>query len=255
MKSNMKYIIIRRVTIEFVDKAEDANIAIVNNAENKVVTNVARYAILPVTSKANPLYDKIASRQWSEKDLKKLFFQTEDDLLDEAEGKSKKEKLADKLAVISGNSSASVSQAFAKHFGLTKGDLRGKRIAGDDKYLLNAIQKDKLSVTFNNIAYLFDLNSRNLKQDISLIPLDVKRDQAEVLESGNLDKIIQLIEAEEIESVPVENIAFALNAFNTDVDSFLSWVVTDGQKYNNQSGFLKLDQKEVKQQLALLSAK
>ena len=176
-------------------------------------------------------------------------------MLDEAEGKSKKEKLADKLAVISGNSSASVSQAFAKHFGLTKGDLRGKRIAGDDKYLLNAIQKDKLSVTFNNIAYLFDLNSRNLKQDISLIPLDVKRDQAEVLESGNLDKIIQLIEAEEIESVPVENIAFALNAFNTDVDSFLSWVVTDGQKYNNQSGFLKLDQKEVKQQLALLSAK
>lgn len=51
------------VTIEIVDKAEEANIAIVNNADSHAATNVARYAILPVTSKENPLYDEITHRQ------------------------------------------------------------------------------------------------------------------------------------------------------------------------------------------------
>lgn len=243
------------VTIEIVDKAEEANIAIVNNADSHAATNVARYAILPVTSKENPLYDEITHRQWSEKDLKKLFFQTEDDLLDEADSKSKKEKLADKLTVFSGNNSASACQAFAKHFGFTKDDIRGKRIAGDDKFLLYAIQKEKQSVTFNNIAYLFDLNSRQLKQDISLLPLDVKKNQAEILESGNIDEIIKLIESDKIESIPVESIAFSQKVFNNDVDRFLSWIITDGQQYNNKAGFLKLDQKDAKQQLALLAQK
>lgn len=176
-------------------------------------------------------------------------------MLDEADSKSKKEKLADKLTVFSGNNSASACQAFAKHFGFTKGDIRGKRIAGDDKFLLYAIQKEKQSVTFNNIAYLFDLNSRQLKQDISLLPLDVKKNQAEILESGNIDEIIKLIESDKIESIPVESIAFSQKVFNNDVDRFLSWIVTDGQQYNNKAGFLKLDQKDAKQQLALLAQK
>ena len=243
------------VNIEIVDKGEDANIAIVNDAAHGAVTNVARYAILPVTSVENPLYNEISHKQWSEKDLKKLFFQTEDDLLDDADSKSKKEKLSDKLTVISGNNSASASAAFAKHFGFKKGDIRGKRIAGDDKFLLNAIQKDQQSVTFNNLAYLYDLTSRQLKQNISVLPLDVKKEQANVLESGNLDEIIKLVESSEIETIPVENIAFSLNVFNSDVDNFLSWVVTDGQQYNNKSGFLKLDPKDAKQQLALLTQK
>lgn len=243
------------VAIEIVDKGEDANIAVVNDVENSSVTNVARYAILPVTSKQNPLYNEIAHKQWGVDDIKKLFFQTDEDLLDDADNKTKKKKLSDKLTVFSGNNSVSASQAFAQHFGFTKGDIRGKRIAGDDKYLLNAIQNDKQSVTFNNIAYLFDLNSRQLKQNISVLPLNLKKEQVAALQSENLDETIKLLENNEISSIPVENVGFTLKEFNTDVDNFLSWVVTDGQQYNNKSGYLKLNQNDVKKQLALLAQK
>lgn len=243
------------VAIEIVDKADEANIAVVNDAENTSVTNVARYAILPVTSKQNPLYNEIARKQWGEKDLKKLFFQTDEDLLEDADNKTKKERLSDKLTVFSGNNSASASQAFAQHFGFTKGDIRGKRIAGDDKYLLNAIQKESQSVTFNNIAYLFDLSSRQLKQEISVLPLNLKKEQTAVLQAGNLDETIKLLENNEISTIPVEKIGFKLNVFNSDVDNFLSWVVTDGQQYNNKSGYLKLNQSDIKKQLALLAQK
>lgn len=241
------------ITIEFVDKAEDANIAIANDANDKSVTYVGRYALLPITPSDNPLYKEVSQKQWSEKDLKKLFFQTEDDLYQEDTEKSKKEKLSDKLTVFSGNNSASASQAFARHFGFEKGDIKGKRIAGDDQYLLNAIKKEKQSVTFNNLTYLFDLNSRQLKQDISVLPLNIKKEQAAILQSGNLDETIKLLENVEINTIPVENIAFSLKNFNADIDAFLSWVVTDGQQYNNKAGYLKLNAKDAKQQLTLLA--
>lgn len=83
----------------------------------------------------------------------------------------------------------------------------------------------------------------------------MKKNQAEILESGNIDEIIKLIESDKIESIPVESIAFSQKVFNNDVDRFLSWIVTDGQQYNNKAGFLKLDQKDAKQQLALLAQK
>ncbi len=242
------------VNIVISDKAEGANISIVNDAtEGLDVANVGRFALLPVTPVDNPLYKEVAQKQWSEKDIKKLFFQTEEDLFQDASEKSKREKLSDKLVVFSGTSSSSAAQAFAQHFGFSKGDIRGKRIAGDDLYLLNAIQKDKQSVTFNTLAYLFDLNSRQLKQDLAVLPLNIKKEQEAILQSGNLDETIKLLESESISTIPVANVGFQLNDFNSDVDDFLSWVVTDGQQYNNQAGFLKLSTRDAKQQLQLLA--
>lgn len=242
------------INVVIVDKAEGANISIVNGiSEGLDVANVGRFALLPVTPVDNPLYKEVAQKQWGEKDIKKLFFQTEEDLYQDASEKSKKEKLSEKLVVFSGTSTSSAAQAFAQHFGFSKGDIRGKRIAGDDLYLLNAIQKDKQSVTFNNLAYLFDLNSRQLKHDIAVLPLNVKKEFEAILQSGNLDDTIKLLENEAISTIPVENVAFQLNNFNSDVDDFLSWVVTDGQQYNNQAGFLRLSNHDAKQQLQLLA--
>lgn len=248
------------VVINIVDKSAEANLTITTSpiesaANGYDVTYVGRYAVLPVTSKENPLYDEVTSRQWNEKDIKKLFFQSEEDLLNESDGKSKKEKLSDKLTVFSGNNSTSAAASFAQHFGYEKSDIRGKRIQGDDLYLLNAIQKDKQSVTFNNIAYLYDTTTRQLKQDIAILPLSIKKDQEQALLSGNLDEALSLLENTTINTIPVEVLGFAYNTYNTEIDNFLSWVVSEGQQYNNQAGYLKLDAKDQKKQLNLLAKK
>lgn len=216
-------------------------------------SNVGRYAVLPVTSKENPLYKELTSRQWSEKDIKQLFFQSDDELIDEASGSRKKEKLTDKLVVFSGNNSTSSSALYAKHFGYEKSDIRGKRIQGDDLYLLTAIQREKQSVTFNNIAYLYDISTRHLLQNIAILPLDIKKDQEQTLLSGNLDETLALLENTTIRTIPVEGIAFAYKTFDSDIEKFLSWVVNDGQEYNNKAGYLRLDEKDKQQQLALLA--
>lgn len=236
-------------------KNVDADLTLVSSHQTGVnVTYVGRYALLPVTSAKNPLLDDIQRKEWKSKDIKRLFFTAEDlDEEYEEEMESKHNKLKDKLTVYSGSGKASFSGIFASHFGRTTDDLRGNRIAGDDLYLLSAIEEDRASVTFNALSNLYDLSSRTLHSDLVLLPLGVKKTQSEVLRSGNLDETLQLIESEDIDLIPVEDIGFTYSAFDRDIDQFLQWIVSTGQQYNHEAGFLRLTDKEVESQLSILA--
>lgn len=236
-------------------KNADADLTLVSShQEGAQVTYVARYALLPVTTAENPLLNDIQKKEWKSKDIKSLFFTAEDlDEEYEEEVEGKHNKLKDKLTVYSGSSKASLSGIFASHFGRTSDDLRGNRIAGDDFYLLSAINEDKASVTFNALSNLYDLSSRTLRSDLVLLPLGVKASQREALRSGNLDETLELIENEDIDLIPVEDIGFTYDSFDADIEQFLQWIVRDGQQYNHAAGFLHLTNKEVESQLKLLA--
>ena len=243
------------INIKMVDKDEEANLLLgIGNGEG-YATNVGRVAVLPVTPSDNPLIKDIQNKEWSGKDLKRLFFQTEEEQYEDKDRLSKRERLASNLTVISGNSKTSASTAFAKNFGFSRSDIRGKRIAGDDIYLLKAIEKNKQSVTFNAISNLFDLNSRQLKNNITLFPLDVKKELTEALNSGNLDNALNELEKQIPDLVVTERVSFSYRSFNTDIEAFLQWVLADGQQINHSAGVLRLDSKDVKSELLALSEK
>ena len=218
------------------------------------VAYVGRYALLPVTTTGNPLYEQINRRRFDKKELKRLFFQN--DVVQEVEEGKKKDALRDGLTVYSTMGRTSGAQTFASHFGYRPSQIRGKRIAGDDIHLLTAIGKDRTGITFNTTAYLFDLQSRKLKPELSVLPLNLKKDQEQILRSGNLDETLRLLEDTEIDLIPLQTIGFVYRD-KAQVRDFLQWVVSEGQQYNHASGFLTIDkkteQKEQKRLSRLLS--
>jgi ABC-type phosphate transport system substrate-binding protein len=223
---------------------DDINVA----AEGQTVIYVGRSALLPVTTKGNPLYEQIAKKKFGKKELKRLFFV--DDPFDDDEPSSKDR--FQELTVYSGSGRASGATFFASYFGLNASDFRGKKIQGDDIYLLQAIGKDPTGVTFNNLSYIYDLNDRQLKDNIALLPLNVKKDHLEIIRSENLDKTISLLENERVELVPVLNIGF-VGAERTEVRQFLQWLVTEGQQFNHEFGFLQVDEKTLAAQKDVLN--
>ncbi|KAA6308942.1 hypothetical protein EZS27_039483, partial [termite gut metagenome] len=90
------------VDLSFVANDESDSIAY---ASGKVIAYVGRYALLPVTTKENPLYERISKKKLGKKDIKNLFF-IEDPLLEE-ENNSKKNKIQDLVTVYSGSNSTS----------------------------------------------------------------------------------------------------------------------------------------------------
>lgn len=208
---------------------------------NEDVVQVGRYALLPVINSTNPYNGELLRHRLDEQELKAIFFQQ--DIPDNC----KKNSAAEKLTVYSGAGRTSGASAFAARFGQTVSNLRGKRIAGDDIHLLTAIGKDSTGVTFNSLTYLFDLGSRTLKPQIALLPLDLKKEQEKVLQEGNLDQTLQLLEAEEIALIPIGGIVFSYRN-SPAVRDFLRWVVNEGQQYNHAHGFLTLTDKEARRE-------
>lgn len=237
-------------------QSADADLEYTNSeTAGKNVAYVGRYAILPVTSKSNPLSEELNKKDWSVSDLKKLYFASLDEDLDEDDeaNSGKAGKLREKLTVYSGANASSSAAAFARHFGFQVSEIRGNKISGDDLYLLNAIEEDKQSLTFNNVAYLYDIQSRHLKSDIAILPLKVKAEVEEALQAGNLDATLSLLEQQSQDVIPIETFGFSYNPLNSNAENFLEWVVTDGQAINNEKGFLKLAAKDAQAQLNILA--
>jgi len=234
----------------------DLNIIAHQPAQNELQANqeiiyAGRYALLPVTNNNNPILAAVAKKGLNKKELDKLFFEVVDYDSDEPAQKSKY-----RANIYARDNQACASTALAGYYGHLTSEIRGKKVFGDDIYLLSAIKKDSIGLAYNNLGYLYDINSRNLKEGIALLPLDLKKD-AKSIQSGNLDDVLNVLEATKVETVPVERIGFVYSQQNArkEVAEFLKWVLSDGQKFNHDKGFLNLDKQAVAEQANRLSEK
>lgn len=205
----------------------------------------AQYAIVPVTSKDSEAHKLLAQRTLNAKTLKKLFFFGDD--LDEAENK---DKTANQLVVYAGNSSASLATPFASYYGEQAANFRGKRIAGDDAYLISAIAQDPKGITFNALPNVYDLQSRQLKANLAVLPLDVSKEQKATF--GSLDDLIAALETSGIKGVPVEKLGLSYAA-NQAIDGFVAWILAHGTAYNHEFGLLQLNNKDAAQETSKVS--
>jgi ABC-type phosphate transport system substrate-binding protein len=249
------------IRLETGASAHDENVSdlsvIVNSsaddgAGGEKIVYVGRYALLPVSNAQNPLLEK-AARGLKKRDLIDLVF--EKDALDEDFDPDEKARYT--ATVYSRNNESSTTLALAEYFGRTPGRIKGKKILGDEIYLITAVQKDEQGIAFNTLNYVFDLKSRQLKSGISFVPLQLKSKQKEALESDNIDKLISLLEESKIETIPVENFGLQIPAEyfnNKDVVNFVKWILEHGQKYNHEYGFLNLDSKTLTSQKEQLNS-
>lgn len=241
------------VQIKFTSKSTDkADLTYVSGkTDEATVAYVGRYALLPVTSSHNPLLSDLSKRSWSKGDIKKLYFSDAEEAFDDESdvNEGRAGKLRNQLTVYSGSSATSYSATFASFFGFTTGEIRGNKIAGDDLFLLNAISRDQASLTFNALANIYDTNTRALKQDVVILPLNIRKESAAIIYSGNLDDALTLLEEVSSDLIPVEDFGFTYDSKTPAAKAFLEWIISDGQSYNHSNGFLQLTPAEVALQI------
>ena len=103
------------------------------------------------------------------------------------------------------------------------------------------IAKDPLGVSFNALPNIFDLESRHIKDNLSLVGLDVKKDLAESFsDNGTLDDLLTALENSKVSEVAIEKVGISVNNADDEVNKFLDWVLAQGTKYNHEFGLLNL---------------
>ena len=204
-------------------------------------------AVLPITARSSEAARLLEGKHLNVKKLKQLFF-----LNDDFEEEARKETVSTRLhkqfeqiIIYSGSNASSVAAPFAQNLGEEASNFRGKRISGDDLFLNTALSKDPLGVSFNALPNIFDLQSRHVKDDLSIVGLDLKKGLADSFsDQGSLDTVLQLLENGKPAEVAIEKVGVAYNVADDAVANFLEWVLENGTKYNHEFGLLNLDRKE-----------
>lgn len=188
----------------------------------------AKYAILPITAKNSDAEKIIAKKAVNKKGIKKIFFEQDDDSDDTSQ-----------LTVYVSNSANSIAVPFAAYFGENTINYRGRRIAGDDVYLNQAVENDTKGVSINTLQNIYDLSNRKLKDGLSI--LISGKGKADAWKS--IDDAINYIEQHNAYNVDIEKIGLAYKK-DEHVDEFISWILKNGENYNHEYGFLKLNDNE-----------
>ena len=228
----------------------DLNVTFSDNQDNneKLFSHIVYFgetAVLPITARSSEAARLLEGKHLNLKKLKQLFF-----LNDDFDEDVKKIKSFENIIIYSGSNASSVASSFAHHFGEESSSFRGKRISGDDLFLNTAISKDPLGVTFNTLSNIFDLKSRHLKSNLSLVGLDLKKELANSLnDEGSLDDVLNALENGSPAEVTIEKVGITFNDADDAVNHFLQWVLENGTKYNHEYGLLNLDRKEAGTQI------
>ncbi|MBR2097328.1 MAG: hypothetical protein IJ907_05505 [Prevotella sp.] len=222
----------------------DLNVVFDNQSANTKVFShnvvfFGEFAVLPITASGSEAARVLEGKHLNSKKLKQLFF-----LNDDFDEDVKKVKAFENLIVYSGSNATSVAASFAHNFGEESSSFRGKRISGDDLFLNTALSKDPQGVSFNALPNIFDLQSRHIKSDLTIIGIDVKKGLEETFsDKATLDEMINALENGKVSEIAVERIGVSYNEGDDAVNQFLKWILENGTKYNHEYGLLNLSKK------------
>jgi ABC-type phosphate transport system substrate-binding protein len=148
------------------------------------------------------------------------------------------------------------SQTWAQYLGnYTQDDIKGTAVFGDPG-LEEAVKQDHLAIGYSNLNYAYDMTSGTQISGIRVIPIDLNQNgriDADEDFYGNKTVLLQAIATGVYPSPPArdENIV-TKGAFKGIAKEFVRWILTDGQKYCSEVGYVPLTEEQAESQLAKL---
>jgi phosphate transport system substrate-binding protein len=214
---------------------------------------VAKDAVVATINVENPLYQQLISKGLSQQTASQLW-------LGEKTLKHWEQILAIQgttpIHLFTRSDACGAAETFAAWIGAKQEDLGGTAVFGDPG-LADAVAKDKFGIGFNNLGFAYDEKTRKPNPGIAVFPLDVNEngviDEDEKFYDTK-DAVIQAISEGKYPSPPARDLYFVSKNVPTkpEVIAFLQFVLTEGQKYNIEVGYINMSQEKVDKGLGQL---
>jgi phosphate transport system substrate-binding protein len=115
-----------------------------------------------------------------------------------------------------------------------------------DPGLAQAVKQDSLGIGFNNIGYVYDFITKVPVPGLKTVPIDTDMDgRISEVESfyDSMNDMIDAIASGKYPSPPSRELYFVLNgkpAENKALREFMTWILTEGQIYVREAGYVPL---------------
>ena len=201
---------------------------------------VAKDAVVLTMSAQNPVIKDILAKGLKKEAANNIFVTGKYKTWGQALGI----KSAAPVHVYTRSDACGAGETWAKYFGKKQDDLLGVGVYGDPGVAL-AVKKDVVGLGYNNIAYAYDAKSRKPYPGIRVLPLDLnnngKLDPEENF-YNTLDEIVNAVAAGKYPAPPARELYFVTKGKPSSkvVTEFIRYILTDGQKFVIQSGYINL---------------
>ncbi|MFH0797396.1 MAG: substrate-binding domain-containing protein [Candidatus Omnitrophota bacterium] len=149
------------------------------------------------------------------------------------------------------------AETWAKYLGKKQEDLQGVGVYGDPG-IAEAVRKDNLGIGFNNIGYAYDIKSKKPVRGLKILPIDLNGNgRVDPNEDfyRDRDSLTAAIANGKYPSPPARDLYFLClgKPRKPELVRFINWVLTDGQKYVPETGYINLPDKKLKSELKKLT--
>jgi phosphate transport system substrate-binding protein len=208
---------------------------------------VSKDAVLPTINTANPVIKDLKAHGLTKQKFFDIFISEKIKTWGEATGTRSNVKLES----FTRSDACGAAEMWAKYLqGKKQEDLQGLGVNGDPG-VADAIRKNSNGIGYNNLNFVFDMNTRKPYEGIDVVPLDMngngKIDPEENF-YGSLDQVMTAIQNGVYPSPPARDLYLvsARKPVNKEVLAFLNWILTDGQKYLSEAGYVSVSPDKLK---------
>jgi phosphate transport system substrate-binding protein len=206
---------------------------------------VVKDAVFPVMNDENQVFQKnFAGKGMKKQTFIDLWIKGRDLTWGEIAGIDLKHK----VRVYTRSDSCGASETWAQYLGgKRQEDLQGIGVYGDPG-LAEAVRKDSHGIGYNNLNYAFDFKTGLPPKGLRMVPIDLnengKVDPEEDLTTKN--RAVHAIASGIYPSPPARDLYLVTkDRFKDLPHQFIRWILTDGQNYVDETGYIRLTKSQI----------
>ncbi len=201
---------------------------------------VSRDAVVPTVNSSNPFIQSILKQGFTKEQFTDIYVSGKITLWNQLIFSAK----AEKMNIYTRSDACGAAEMWAKFLGSNQESLSGTGVFGDPG-IADAVKSDKMGIGYNNIIYAYDTKSRKAFEGINVIPVDINGNgQIDEDENyyGTLDDIMKAIAEDKYPSPPARDLYLISKGkpLKKATIDFLNWILTDGQKFVHEAGYVQL---------------
>jgi len=210
--------------------------------------SVTKDAVFPMVNEKNLVLQDLLAKGVNKETFIKIYITGEVTSWGQVVGKP---EITDEIHVFTRSDAAGAPEVWAKYMGKKQEDLLGVGVFGDPG-LLDAVAKDPLGIGYNNLGYAYDMASGKPVAGTVALPIDQNEnglaDADELLETKA--EAINMVAAGKYPSPPARVLNLVTKGKPDGVNqAFIEWIITDGQAFVGEAGYVKLTQDQLDESL------
>jgi phosphate transport system substrate-binding protein len=213
--------------------------------------SVTKDAVFATINAENPVLDQILQRGVTADTFYGIYISGEVTNWGQVVGRP---DVTDPIHVYTRSDACGAAATWAEYLDSAQEDLLGVGVYGDPG-LLDAVIKDPLGIGFNNLNYAYDSDTGQPVAGAQVVPIDVNMNQIADSQESYLTKqqAVDAVASGNYPSPPARDLNLVTAGKPTGLTrTFMIWILTDGQAFVSEAGYVPLPEDNLGTQRAKL---